>query len=377
MSLPTTVSKEQEYHALGLMSGSSLDGLDLAFCRFIVDNQEITDWQLIVGETLPFSEKWITRLRNLPQQNALTFAQTNVYFGHYLGELVKEFCIKNKVKPDFIASHGHTIFHHPEQRVTVQIGDGAALAAFTGYPVICDFRSQDVAINGEGAPVAPIADQLLLKGYDFYLNLGGIANISADINGEYIAFDIGGANQILNILANEAGLEYDDEGRLAASGTVHEELLNSVNGLPFFQQNYPKSLDNQWVMKNIAPAYVLNQDIPLEDRLHTACLQLAEQINLSIQQIIRRENLAKANYKMLVTGGGAFNKFLMDCIQKACPSIEVVIPDTPLIAFKEAILMALMGTLRVVNRANCLKSVTGAKRDTIGGAIYQGWKKQI
>lgn len=368
--------KNAIYHVLGLMSGSSLDGLDIAFCKFELSNNEIIHWELLIGETLPFSEKWQVRLKNLPQQSAFTFAQTNTYFGTYMGEMVKTFLIKHKVKPDFIASHGHTVFHHPERQLTVQIGSGAALAGFTGYPVICDFRSIDVAQQGEGAPIAPIADKLLFKGYDFYLNLGGIANISANIDEKYIAFDIGGANQILNMLANETGAAYDDKGAIAATGQLNLALKQQIDNLPFFHLPYPKSLDNQWVMQHIAPPYQ-DETIPLADRLHTACIQLAQQIGQSIEQVITKENLQKEHYRMMTTGGGAFNDFLIQSIQNACPQVKIVLPDSNLIVFKEAILMALVGVLRVVDQNNCLRSVTGAKRDTVGGAIYQGWKRTI
>jgi len=358
------------------MSGSSLDGLDLAFCEFVLADNDIADWKLIAGETLTFTEQWQNRLRNLPEQSAFTFAQTDTYFGLYMGDLVKQFLIKTKLRPDFISSHGHTIFHHPERRMTVQIGSGAALAGFTGYPVVSDFRSVDVAQGGEGAPIAPIADKMLLSGYDFYLNLGGIANISADVNGRHIAFDIGGANQILNMLANEVNLEYDKGGGIAAIGRSNVDLKSVVDDIPYFRLSYPKTLDNRWVMHEIAPPYQ-NKDIPLEDRLHTACVQLAEQINLSIQQIITKENLPVKSYQMLVTGGGAFNDFLIKTIRNACSTVEIVLPDENLIAYKEAILMALMGVLRITNQNNCLQTVTGAKRDTVGGAIYQGWKRTI
>ncbi|MFK7933949.1 MAG: anhydro-N-acetylmuramic acid kinase [Saprospiraceae bacterium] len=364
------------YKVLGLMSGSSLDGLDLAFCEFQLENDEITNWQLLAGETLSFTEQWQNRLRHLPEQSAYTFAQTDTYFGLYMGELVKQFLIKHQLRPDFISSHGHTVFHHPERRFTTQIGSGAALAGFTGYPVVSDFRSQDVAQGGEGAPIAPIADKLLFSGYDFYLNLGGIANISANIGEKQVAFDIGGANQILNMLAMEAGLEYDRNGQIAANGELNLALKQTVDNLPYFNSPYPKTLDNRWVMAHIAPPYQ-NTEIPLKDRLFTACIQLAEQINLSIQQILTKENLQADSYQMLVTGGGAFNAFLMQTIQNACPAVEIVIPDENLIAFKEAILMALMGLLRVTNQNNCLRTVTGAKRDTVSGAIYQGWKRTI
>lgn len=369
----------KKYKVLGLMSGSSLDGLDIAFCEMTWDGNTISDWQLIVAETLEFSEKWATRLFNLPLQNALTFAQSNVYFGHYLGDLVNRFIKTHQVEPDFIASHGHTIYHYPDKRVTVQIGDGAALAAKTGYPVICDFRTQDIAIDGEGAPIAPIADKFLFGAYDFYLNLGGIANITCAMPDKHVAFDVGAANQVLNILAHELEQAYDHNGEIAATGNVHIDLLNAVNSIPYFQKRYPKTLDNQWVAKHIFPLY-LESEIPTADKLRTACEQIAIQVAQSVQAILKKENLQKKNYRMLATGGGAFNGFLMDCIQTQClkiADIEVIIPADEIVQFKEAILMGLMGVLRLENQSNCLRSVTGARRDTIGGAIYQGSKKFV
>lgn len=374
--MPKQLNNKKIYNVLGLMSGSSLDGLDLAFCEFCLQENAIVSWRLVTGETLAFTEQWQNRLRNLPEQSAFTFAQTDTYFGLYMGELVKQFLIKNRLRPDFIASHGHTVFHHPERRMTVQIGSGAALAGFTGYPVVSDFRSQDVAQGGEGAPIAPIADKLLFDGYDFYLNLGGIANISANAKGKYIAFDIGGANQILNALANERAMPYDRGGAIAAKGQLQTALKETVDAIPYFGFSYPKTLDNRWVMREIAPFYQ-DQTIDLEDRLHTACVQLAGQVQRAIQQIITKENLQSTNHRMLVTGGGAFNTFLVQSIQKACPNIELIVPDPMIVAFKEAILMALMGIRRVSNQNNCLKTATGAKRDMVSGAIYQGWKCSI
>ena len=368
------------YHILGLMSGSSLDGLDMAYCRFDWKDRQILHWELLEADTLPFSLKWESRLRNLPAQNALVFAQTNTYFGHYMGELVQEFLAEfPHIQPDFIASHGHTIYHYPEKRLSVQIGDGAALAAVTGYPVVCDFRTQDVAINGEGAPIAPIADKLLLQGYDFYLNLGGIANISCAIRDKHIAFDIGAANQVLNLLANQLGKAYDENGALARSGQFNQEVFEELNKLDYFKKAYPKTLDNQWVARHFFPTY-LKANLPIEDKLRTACEQLAFQVAEAIQQIIDQEKILLRPFKMLVTGGGAFNAFLIEQIQTYCGKItdfEIVLPKPKMVQFKEAILMALMGLLRVNNQINCLKSVTGAKRDSIGGAIYQGWRKVL
>ena len=354
------------------MSGSSLDGLDIAFCEFNLENENISAWKILQAETLPFSEKWQSRLAHLPIQNALTYAQSHAYFGHYMGQLVNEFLAKHKVKPDFIASHGHTIFHFPDKRMTAQIGDGAALAATTGYPVISDFRTQDIAIDGEGTPLAPAADKYLFEGYDFYLNIGGIANISCNVNGKMIAFDIGGANQIFNGLAQLANMEYDEDGKLAAVGEIENELLQEINSIDYFSQKYPKSLDNQWVGNHLLKPF-LAYEASIENRLRTACEQLAEQTVLSVLQIIENEGLTNKNYRMLATGGGVFNSFLMQRMQALFSekiNLEVVIPQKEIIQFKEAALMALLGVLRMENIPNCLASVTGAKRDTIGGAIY-------
>ena len=383
----------KKYRVIGLMSGSSLDGLDIAFCEFTVDTANISDWKIIHAETVPLSEMWQSRLAYLPQQSAKTYAQTHVYFGHYLADLVNDFLekmpssISDKNRtPDFIASHGHTIFHFPDKRFTAQIGDGAAIAVKTGYPVISDFRTQDIAINGEGTPLAPLADKHLFAGYDFYLNVGGIANVSCNVNGKMIAFDIGGANQVLNGLAQLANVEYDDGGKLSASGNIVNELLQTINSIPYFAAPYPKSLGNQWVRNNLVKTY-LEYPASVEDRLRTAVEQLAEQTVSSLLQIIDTEKLEPKKFRMLATGGGVFNSFLMERIEVLFAEnesaklrgmeLEIIIPEPSIIDFKEAILIALLGVLRVENIPNCLASVTGASRDTIGGSIHQGSQKFI
>lgn len=370
----------KKYNALGLMSGSSLDGLDIAFCEFEVETNKdspeaffIQNWKLIQSETLPFSQKWKDRLIHLPAQNALIFAQTDIYFGYYMGELVNDFLKRYKLQPDFIASHGHTVFHLPFKKVTVQIGAGGALAAVTKNDVICDFRSQDLAIDGEGAPIAPIADKLLFSGHDFYLNIGGIANITCAAKEKYIAFDIGGANQILNAISNEIDLEYDEDGAIAAQGEVDEALFDHLNSLDYFQIPYPKSLANQWVLKKQVEPCLL-AECPIEDKMRTACEQLAYQTARAIYYVLEKEKIQKKKYSIIVTGGGAMNKFLVECLRNHCKSIgdfDWLIPDESIIQFKEAVLMALMGVLRMENIPNCLSSVTGAQYDTIGGAIYK------
>lgn len=363
------------------MSGSSLDGLDIAFCRFEYSGnpkQPIADWELLISETVPLKETWITRLSKLPEQQALTFAKTHIYFGHYMADLVNAFCAKHKVKPDFIASHGHTIYHYPDKLMTTQIGDGGALAALTGYTVVSDFRTQDVALHGEGTPIAPAADRFLFDGYDFYLNIGGIANITAVHPNNTIAFDIAPANQILNRLANQVEQAYDHNGDIASKGKIDPDLLMLLNENPYFRKPYPKSLDNQQIVQEVFPFYQ-ESEASVEDKLHTACQHMGQQTARSINQIIQREKLNKKTYRMLVTGGGALNFFLMKCIQEHCEKeidLTIELPDLETIQFKEAILMGLMGLLRLKQIPNCFASVTGGRRDTVGGAVYLGMKRK-
>lgn len=367
----------KNYKVIGLMSGSSLDGVDIAFCHFEVEKREeeliVHDWSLQVAETIAFPERWYNRLFNLPTQNALTFAKTHTYFGHFLGECVLDFVKNHEVAPDLIASHGHTIFHEPQNRMTIQVGDGAAMAATTGYTVVNNFRNQDIAINGEGAPVAPIVDKYLFAGHDFYLNLGGIANITGRLPDKVVAFDICPVNQLLNTLANQIQLEYDEGGRVAAKGVIDDKLLTALNQASFYQQPYPKSLDNNWVNEHLFSS-IENEVEKVPAQLRTSVEHIAIQIAQSIQQIIKQENFQKESYSLFPTGGGVFNTFLMERIKEHCAnsSVQVVIPEEPIIQFKEAILMAWMGVMRMEEVPNVLQTVTGAKRDTVGGAVHLG-----
>ncbi|MCP4443247.1 MAG: anhydro-N-acetylmuramic acid kinase [Aureispira sp.] len=363
------------YKALGLMSGSSLDGLDIVYTSMQWENGKISDWQLLAADTLSFSEKWHTRLLALPLQNGLVYAQTDMYLGYYFGALVNQFIQKYKIQDiDFVASHGHTIYHDPDRRFTAQIGNGGALAATISQDVICDFRTQDVALNGEGAPLAPLADKYLFEGYDFYLNIGGIANISCNANGRWVAFDVCPANQVLNALANELEEAYDQDGALARSGDVDSYLLEEIRRFDYYQQVYPKSLGNGWIREQVLPVYE-GIEIPIVNKLATTCEHIAIELTNSIIQIIEKEKLEKPTYKLLATGGGAFNGYLIECMQNALDAsaykVDIIVPETEIVDYKEALLMALLGVLRCEGVANSLSTVTGADRDTINGAIYK------
>lgn len=352
-----------------------MDGLDLAYSSIAFDEGKVADWELITYETMPYSDLWRDRLMGLTTQSALIFAKTHQYYAHYLSEMIQQFIQKNKIKKiDFIASHGHTIFHEPEKKYTVQIGDGAVIAARTGIDVISDFRTQDVALNGEGAPLAPLADKYLFGGFDFYLNLGGIANLSGSIQDKWIAFDCCPANQVLNVLANEIGLDYDEGGKIAAKGKVDPELLEAVSSFDYYTQPYPKSLGNEWIRKYILPLY-LQAACSIEDKLATACEHIAIEISQAIQMVTKKEKIIKNTYKMLVTGGGAYNKHLMQCIHHYCnrkDRLKLIFPKKEIIDFKEALLMSLLGVLFMEGKSNSLATVTGADRDTINGSYHKG-----
>jgi anhydro-N-acetylmuramic acid kinase len=361
------------YRAIGLMSGSSLDGLDIAFAEF---NEQAGQWSYEIKETTCYSynEEWINRLKNAISLNALDYQLLHTDYGHYTGQQVNRFIAEKKLhyQVGLIASHGHTTFHVPAKKMTAQLGDGAAIAAETGLPVVSDLRAMDVALGGQGAPIVPIGEKLLLGDYDFFLNLGGIANISYNNPDNYTGFDICPANRVLNMLMNELGKEYDEGGQTAATGTVNEELLSKLNQLSYYQQPYPKSLANDFGTDVVYPM-IKETVINVPDALRTYSEHITFQISSSLAAL-DNDKLQTTNHKLLATGGGAFNTFLIKLLQeKLSPSgIEVVVPDEKLIAYKEALIMAFIGVLRWRQEYNALASVTGAARNSIGGALWNG-----
>ena len=357
----------KHYQVIGLMSGTSLDGVDLAYCVFTYENENWI-YKILNTNTYPYSPAWQARLGALLSASGPELVVADHLYGRYLGELVRDFIRDHDLHPDFVASHGHTVFHEPAQHLTLQLGHGAYLAAAAGIPVVCDFRTLDVALGGQGAPLVPIGDQQLFRDYDFCLNLGGIANISFDTAAGRIAYDLCACNIVLNALANQKGLEYDAQGQLARQGQNAPDLLDRLNEPGFFQAPYPKSLGREWVDKN-SLATLLAADLPVEDKLHTACRHIAYQIGASLAAA----PATGRHRKLLVTGGGAQNHFLVELIgQQAGPEVEVVVPDSQLINFKEALIFAFLGVLRWHQLPNSLQSVTGARHDNIGGAIYLG-----
>ena len=363
------------YRAIGLMSGSSLDGLDIAFVHFH-ENAGKWNFDLVHAECCPYSAEWINKLQSSIQLNALDYQLLHTEYGHYLGAGVNTFISKYQLQyqVQLIASHGHTTFHVP-QKMTAQLGDGAAIAAETGIPVISDLRALDVALGGQGAPIVPIGDKLLFGEFDYCLNIGGIANISSHTaNNTYISFDVCAANRVLNLLALQVGKAYDEGGQMAATGNVNRKLLDSLNDLPFYKEHYPKSLSNAFGNDVVYPL-VVKQGCSLEDALCTYAEHIAIQIKTAVEQIKEHTGAGtETSKKMLVTGGGAFNTFLTDRLQHHIESlnIELAIPDEKTVKYKEALIMALIGLLRWREENNVLASVTGARRNSIGGAIWMG-----
>lgn len=342
------------------MSGSSMDGVDLAYCVF---SRQGANWvyEIHCAETIAYSDMWLARLQDLPQQSMELLPKTNAFYGRYLGQLINQFIAKNKLQVDLIASHGHTIFHQPEAGFTLQIGDGAAIAAETNLPVVSDFRNMDIALGGQGAPLVPMGDILLFSEYEACLNLGGISNISFSKLDKTLAFDISPCNSILNTMANQLGRAYDDAGKMAASGTCQEDLLEALNQLSYYQKKGAKSLGREWIQAEFWPVLKNFSSLNEIDILATFSQHIATQIAACLHEY--------AIGKVLVTGGGAFNTFLIQQIQEKI-KVKLVIPKTELVQYKEALIFAFLGLQRLGNEINVLASVTGAKRDHVSGALH-------
>jgi anhydro-N-acetylmuramic acid kinase len=362
------------YRAIGIMSGSSLDGLDIAFVEF---HESAGKWQYEIkaADCNPYPEEWVKRLRGAIQLNALDYQLLHTEYGHYIGSRVNAFIAQHDLQyqVQLIASHGHTTFHSPAQKMTGQLGDGAAIAAVTGINVVSDLRAMDVALGGQGAPIVPIGEKLLLGDYTFFLNLGGIANISYNHPDKYIAFDVCPANRVMNMLSNDIGKPYDDGGQMAATGNLHEELLKVLNELEYYKLPYPKSLSNDFGTDVLYPL-LESSNVAVADALRTMVEHIAVQISATIQNLLSTHKLQTTNYKLLATGGGAHNRFLMERLQAALQpaGVELVATDKNLIDYKEALIMALIGVLRWREENNVLASVTGATRSSIGGAVWIG-----
>lgn len=345
------------FTAIGLMSGTSLDGLDICLVEFEKDNS-VWQFKILKAETIPYSTAWENKLRNSIHLSSEELLALNSEYGFYLGETVKNFITKHNITNiNVIASHGHTVFHQPSKKFTLQIGDGRAIKIVTELPVIYDFRSQDVLLGGNGAPLVPIGDEILFSEYDACLNLGGFSNISLKLNNQRIAFDICPVNIILNKLSEKFNKKFDENGDLARKGNINNSLLEKLNALDFYTLAHPKSLGIEWCNQNIYPLFA---EIDPLDIIAT----VTEHAAIQISNIFNQFKLKNA----LLTGGGTFNTYLIEKI-KTKTSTEIIIPEKKIINFKEALIFAFMGVLRLNNEINVLSSATGSSQDHSSGII--------
>jgi anhydro-N-acetylmuramic acid kinase len=347
------------YHVVGVMSGTSLDGLDVAFCM-LQKNNNIWSFQIQSARTVPYDRGMVEFLSETSDYSGRELENRDLIYGNYIGQEIVNLLKDNRLKADLIASHGHTIFHQPDKGLTYQLGNGAAIAKVSGITTVSDFRSLDVSNGGQGAPLVPAGDEYLFGNYNICLNLGGFSNVSFKENDKRIAFDICPVNIFINLICRRIYHEFDDKGKIASGGHVNKDLLNKLNDLDYYRQKHPKSLSREWFESEFLPV-VEKYQLSTEDTLRTAYEHFAIQIS-------RVLNLIPGG-RVLVTGGGVYNDFLMDLISQNTKS-TIEIPDPMLIKYKEALVFAFLGVLRYRNEINCFSSVTGARCDSSAGIIH-------
>jgi len=352
--------ERNEYKVLGIMSGTSLDGVDIAWIHFIKGTQ--WDFKILKAETFSYSNSWKKKLSTALNLSPIELMELDEEYTHYLAELISEFIQKNKIEDLYaVCSHGHTIKHEPENGLTLQIGNLPHLAELVGEMVICDFRVQDVALGGQGAPLVPIGDELLFSEYTYCLNLGGFANISSKKGGKRIAYDICAVNTVLNFYAEKLGYDYDKAGKIARSGKFNPDLNKQLENLPFYKLASPKSLGIEWVNTSVLPILKdFEKNIP--SIMNTYCQHIASEIIKNIKN--------DPEVEVLVTGGGAFNDFLLELLQQKTTA-KISIPASEIINFKEAVIFGFLGVLKLREEINVLSSVTGAEHDHCAGLVFE------
>lgn len=350
---------KETYRIIGVMSGTSLDGLDLAAADFSVENNS-WQFQLQQTETIAYSSYWKKTLKNAVNLSKEALARLDFKFTEKIAEEVSAFMLRHQIQTvDAVCSHGHTVFHKPEKGFTYQIGNLPRISQYLNQTVVCDFRPADVALGGQGAPLVPVGDRILFSEYKYCLNLGGFGNISFENNGNRIAYDTGPVNIVLNPYAEQLGEPYDKDGNLAASGSLNHGLFTALENLPYYKKEPPKSLGLEWVQKEVFPL-LDGFNLPAADVLRTVTEHIAARLAAEFEE----------GSSVLITGGGAFNRFLISRLA-ARKNLDLVIPDKRLVEYKEALIFGLLGVLRLRNEINVLASVTGARHDHSSGKIYR------
>ncbi len=351
---------KQTYNVIGVMSGTSLDGIDLAHIHFSIVGSKWR-YEILEAETVSYDLIWLNKLKTAVVFSETELKQLNESYTVLLANCIKTFIAKNNLHNlDAVCSHGHTILHQPQNGFTLQIGNLPEIAKLTNQTVVCDFRVQDVRLGGQGAPLVPIGDRILFADYDYCLNLGGFSNVSFEQKGNRIAFDISAVNTVLNFYANKLGFDFDDKGLISKSGKLNRDLLDALNSVDYYKKPFPKSLGFEFVKTIILPL-IEKYNIPIEDKMHTFIEHAAIQSSLA---------LPNKNGKLLITGGGAYNDFLVKRMQYHLSKIEIIIPDTKILEYKEALIFGLLGVLKLRNEINVLSSVTGAKHDHSSGVVF-------
>ena len=341
---------------IGVMSGTSLDGLDL--CHVIFNLENLSDFKIANSTTISYPKKISEKLHNIVKKNINQINKIDIEYGTFIGESINKFISSFNLNDiDLISSHGHTVFHQPDVGKTLQIGNGMIINKITGIRTVNNFRQQDVKLGGQGAPLVPIGDKLLFKKYKYCLNLGGFVNISIKKSNKIFAYDICPLNTVLNFYSKKIGHEYDYNGNFSKTGIINNNLFNELNELSFYFEKHPKSLGIEFVLGEVFPIidkYKLSEI----DVLATYIKHAAYQISKNILD----------NEKVLISGGGSFNKTLIKSLKNY--GINISLPNKLIINYKESLIFALLGHLRLNNEINCLKSVTGATRDHSSGDIF-------
>ena len=348
----------KQFKIIGLMSGTSLDGLDIVYINFIQDKN--WKYEIINSKTYKYEKKWISFLKNISKEKINSIIKIDKDYTKLLSKYILKFINEFSIKEiDFVSSHGHTALHQPSNILTYQIGNLPILAKYINQKVVCDFRVQDIELGGQGAPLVPVGEKYLFPEYNTLINLGGFANITKRIKNNLIAYDICPINIVFNYLSRAMELQYDDKGYIASTGKLNEDLYNSLQRLNYYKQDPPKSLGIEWVNDQIHSILNNFNNLPIKDLMNTFSNHFAFQI---------AENITHQD-KILLTGGGAYNDYLIDRIKNLTNS-KITIPAPKIIEYKEALIFSFLGLLRVLEINNCYSSVTGAKKDHCSGKIY-------
>ncbi len=385
---------EKDNLVIGLMSGTSCDGLDVALIS-VKQDQGLTDFKLLKAKSFPYSENLQRELKNLPQVRknpAYNISQFNFYLAQTWAEMINDFLKENELTASeitLIASHGQTVWHQSEPlqfvdrpvRSTLQIGDPSVLAKLTGIPVIGDFRVGDMAFEGQGAPLIPYFDFVFFSRFKkkiLAINIGGIANFTfipddGDLN-KVTGFDTGPGNMLLDqAMIDLFGRPFDVNGETAFKGQLSDELLKYLLKIDsYINMPPPKSTGREFYGKDFyfkIKKFAKNKNISPADIIHTLSFYTVMAIQTNYSSFVAPK------YGMpdmvVVSGGGAFNRFILEQLQIQFGDIPVYNSEEMGVnsEFKEAIGFAVLGWSTLLGKPSNVPGVTGAKKATILGKI--------